>query len=70
MKRSFMAVVAAATMVAFTACGGPETDADVEPVQDVQPAPAPAPALEPLPGDTMYHDTLGHDTIAQPIQPQ
>jgi hypothetical protein len=66
MKRSFMTVVAAATVVAFTACGGPETGADIEPVENVQPAPAPAPALEPMPADTMHHDTIDHDTIAEP----
>lgn len=63
MKRSFMAVAAAASMLAFTACGGPDTDADIEPVEDVQPAPAPAPMPEPLPADTMMQDTLGMDTV-------
>lgn len=63
MKRSFMAVVAAATVVAFTACGGPETGADIEPVEDVQPAPAPAPAIEPMPEDTLHmdDDTVDND---------
>jgi hypothetical protein len=69
MKRSFMAVVAAATVVAFTACGGPDTDADIEPVEDIQPAPAPAPMPEPYPADTLYQDTLGHDTIVPPATP-
>jgi hypothetical protein len=68
MKRSFMSVVAAATVLAFTACGGPEGDADIEPVENVQPAPAPAPMPEPLPVDTLGHDTLS-DTIARPPQP-
>jgi hypothetical protein len=63
MKRSFMAVVAASTVVMFSACGGPDTDADFEPVEDVQPAPAPAP-MEPMPHDTlMMGDTLPPDTI-------
>lgn len=52
MKRSLMAVVAAATMVAFTACGRPDAEADVEPVEEVAPAPAPAPVPEPVPTDT------------------
>ncbi|HSJ24461.1 MAG TPA: hypothetical protein VK929_07340 [Longimicrobiales bacterium] len=62
MKRSFLAVTAAASVLAFTACGGPDTDADIEPVEDVQPAPAPAPMPEPLPADTMMQDTMVMDT--------
>jgi hypothetical protein len=67
MKRSFLAVVAALTIVAFTACGGRDTDADIEPVEEVQPAPAPMPAPAPFPDDTlMMGDTLVHDTIPGP----
>jgi hypothetical protein len=70
MKRSFMAVAAAATLVAFTACGGPDTSADV---QDVQPAPAEAPMPEPMPADTMHmdHDDVDHDdATAEQAPPQ
>jgi hypothetical protein len=63
MKRSFL--VAAATAFAVAACGPAETDRDIEPVEEVQPAPAPAP----MPADTMVHDTLMMgDTIPQDQQ--
>jgi hypothetical protein len=66
MKRSFLTVAAASTIVAFTACGGGDTDADIEPVEEVQPAPAPMPA--PMPADTMMMgDTLMRDTLRDTI---
>lgn len=67
MKRAMMMVVTAASIAALSACGGPETDAELEPVDQVQPAPAPAPAPEPLPGDTLMHgDTLQHQDTVPP----
>jgi hypothetical protein len=64
MKRSFLTVAAAVTALAVGACGPGETDRDIEPVEEVQPAPAPAPAPAPMPGDTlMMQDTLMHDTL-------
>ena len=56
MKRSFLTVVAAASVLAIGACGGTDTDADIEPVEEVGPPPAPAPA-QPMPMDTMPMDT-------------
>lgn len=66
MKRSFLTVVAA-SFVALAACGGGDTDADIEPVEEVQPAPPP-PA--PMPADTlMMGDTLPvTDTTTIPPQ--
>ncbi|CAN5892502.1 hypothetical protein BH23GEM9_BH23GEM9_02230 [soil metagenome] len=63
MKRSLMVVVTAASVAMLGACGGGDTDADIEPVQEVQQAPPPPPV--PLPGDTLMHgDTLLHsDTL-------
>jgi hypothetical protein len=62
MKRSFLTVAAAMTAMAVAACGPSETDRDIEPVEEVQPAPAPMPM--PMPADTMMHDTLMmHDTM-------
>jgi hypothetical protein len=65
MKRSLMVVFTAGSIAALGACGGAETDADIEPVEQVQPAPPPAPLPAPLPGDTlMPGDTLLHtDTV-------
>lgn len=63
MKRSFLTVAAAVTALAVGACGPAETDRDIEPVEEVQPAPAPAPAPM-MPADTlMMGDTLMHDTM-------
>lgn len=62
MKRSYLTVAAAVTALAFGACGPADTDRDIEPVEEVQPAPAPVPA--PMPMDTpMMGDTLMHDTM-------
>ena len=55
MKRSIVAVVFAASVFAFGACAGDDTDVEIEPVEEVQP-PAPAPA--PMPMDTTVIDTL------------
>jgi hypothetical protein len=64
MKRSILTVFAASA-VALAACGGAETEADIEPVQEVQPAPAPAP----WPADTMMADTMmmGDTMIADTV---
>jgi hypothetical protein len=65
MKRSFLSVLVAASLVAFGACAGDEADDDIEPVEDVmQPAPAPPPPPPPPVTDTMA-DTLGagRDTL-------
>lgn len=57
MKRSFLTVLAASSVLVLGACGGGDTDTDIEPVEDIQPMPAPAPA--PMPMDTMMMgDTL------------
>lgn len=64
MKRSFLTVAAAMTAMAVAACGPSETDRDIEPVEEVQPAPMPAPAPAPMPADTLMTDTLMmHDTM-------
>lgn len=55
MKRSFLTVVAA-SLFALGACGGSDTDANIEPVDELGPPPAPAPA-QPMPMDTMPMDT-------------
>jgi hypothetical protein len=63
MKRSFLTVIAAASVLALGACGGDDADVNIEPVEEVTPAPAPAPAPAPMPMDTtMMGDTLGADT--------
>lgn len=67
MKRSFLTVVAAASVFALGACGGNDTDANIEPVEEVGPPPAPAPAPAPMPMDTtMMGDTLMTDTLGTP----
>jgi hypothetical protein len=64
MKRSFLTVLAASTAIALAACGGPDTDADIEPVEEVQPPP---PAPMPAPMDTtMMMDTLADTLPATP----
>lgn len=63
MKRSLFAVIAASSVLAFSACAGGEEDVEVQPVEEVTPAPAPAPA--PMPMDTMPMDTMMADTMAQ-----
>lgn len=55
MKRSFLTVTAAA-LFAIAACGGDDTDANIEPVDEMAPPPPPAPA-QPMPMDTMPMDT-------------
>jgi hypothetical protein len=55
MKRSFVAVVFAASVFAFGACAGDDAETEIEPVEEVQP-PAPAPA--PMPMDTTMVDTM------------
>lgn len=65
MKRSFLTVLAASSVFVLGACGGGDTDADIEPVEDIQPAPAPAPA--PAPMDTMMMDTMMMDTMADTL---
>lgn len=62
MKRSFLTVVAAASVFALGACAGDDTDADIEPVEEVAPPPAPAPAPAPM-DTTMMGDTLMADTM-------
>ena len=54
MKRSFLTVTAAA-LFAIAACGGDDTDVEIEPVDEMAPPP-PAPA-QPAPMDTMPMDT-------------
>lgn len=65
MKRSFLTVAATITAIAVGACGPAETDRDIEPVEEVQPAPAPMPEPPPapLPEDTLPLDTLPEDTL-------
>ena len=59
MKRSFLTVLVAASVMTFGACAGDDTDDEIEPVEDVmQPAPAPAP----IPVDTTVRDTTVRDT--------
>jgi hypothetical protein len=55
MKRSFL-TVAAAALFSIAACGDTDTDANIEPVDELGPPPAPAPA-QPMPMDTMPMDT-------------
>jgi hypothetical protein len=62
MKRSFL-TVAAAALFALGACGGTDTDANIEPVDELGPPPAPAPAPAPMPMDTMPMDTTVTDTL-------
>jgi hypothetical protein len=67
MKRSFL-TVAAAAVFAIAACGDTDTDANIEPVDELgapPPAPAPVPAqpMDTMPMDTtMMGDTLGTTT--------
>lgn len=61
MKRSFLTVLAAASVFALGACAGDDTDANIEPVEEVAPPPAPAPAPAPM-DTTMMGDTLMADT--------
>ena len=62
MKRSFLTVVAAASVFALGACAGDDTDANIEPVEEVAPPPAPAPAPAPM-DTTMMGDTMTTDTM-------
>jgi hypothetical protein len=58
MKRSFVAVVFAASVFAFGACAGDDTETEIEPVEEVQPpAPAPMP-MDPAVIDTMMTTTM------------
>jgi hypothetical protein len=60
MKRSFLTVLVAASVMTFGACAGDQTEDEIEPVEDVmQPAPVPAPV--PVP-DTTMRDTTMRDT--------
>lgn len=59
MKRSLFTVIAASSVLAFAACAGGEEDVEVQPVEEVTPAPAPAP----MPADTMMADTMMADTM-------
>lgn len=64
MKRSFLTVLAASSVLAFSACGGGADD-EIEPVDQIDPAPVPAPAPAPMPMDTtLPGDTLVGDTLA------
>ena len=47
MKRSFLTVVAA-SLFAIGACGGTDTDDNIEPVDELGPPPAPAPRRWPF----------------------
>ncbi|MGH7464192.1 MAG: hypothetical protein ACREK1_03390 [Longimicrobiales bacterium] len=62
MKRSFLTVVAA-SLFALGACGGTDTDANIEPVDELGPVPPPAPVpVQPM--DTMPMDTtITGDTL-------
>jgi len=62
MKRSFLTVLAASSLLAFSACGG-GAEEEIEPVQEITPAPAPAPAPAPMPADTMPADTMAADSM-------
>lgn len=67
MKRSFL-TVAAAAVFALGACGDTDTDANIEPVDELAPPPAPAPApaqpMDTMPMDTtMMGDTTAADTM-------
>jgi hypothetical protein len=61
MKRSFLCVVVAASLVTFGACARDEANDDIEPVEDVmQPAPAPPPS--PMPMDSPAAGDTTRDT--------
>jgi hypothetical protein len=62
MKRSYLTVLAASAVFALGACGGGDTEADIEPVEDIQPAPPPPPPAPPM-DTTMMGDTLMADTL-------
>jgi hypothetical protein len=59
MKRSFLSVLVAASLVAAVACAGDDANEDIEPGDDVmQPAPAPPPPPPPpTTTDTMADTT-------------
>ncbi|HSJ10281.1 MAG TPA: hypothetical protein VK928_10215 [Longimicrobiales bacterium] len=69
MKRSFLTVLAASSLLAFSACGG-DADSEIEPVDPIDPAPMPAPAPAPMPMDTMPMDTMPMDTMPAPTTGQ
>jgi hypothetical protein len=55
MKRSYMMALAASSLLVLGACGGADEETEIEPVQEVSPAPPPPPAPLPAdsPGDTL-----------------
>ena len=55
MKRSFLTVLAASSILVVGACGGADEEEDIQPVEEVTPAPPPPPAPLPVdsPGDTL-----------------
>ncbi|HUF50001.1 MAG TPA: hypothetical protein VMN60_04150 [Longimicrobiales bacterium] len=55
MKRSFLTVLAASSILVLGACGGADEEEQIEPVQEVAPPPAPMPMDSPV--DTMVVDT-------------
>ncbi|MGH7444003.1 MAG: hypothetical protein ACREKM_03960 [Longimicrobiales bacterium] len=61
MKRSLFTVIAASSVLAFAACAGGEEDVEVQPVEEVTPAPAPMP-MDTMMADTMMADTMLMDT--------
>ena len=65
MKRSFVTVLAASSVLAFAACAGGAEDEEIQPVEEVQPAPAPAPMpADTMVADTMMMDSMAHDTMS------
>jgi hypothetical protein len=66
MKRSLLTVAVVASVFALGACGPRDTESDIEPVEELEPAPAPAPAPSPMPMDTLHMDTVPRDTMHMP----
>ncbi len=63
MKRSFL-TVAAAAVFAIAACGDTDTDANIEPVDELgAPPPAPAPVPAPAAATTVVQSTMMGDTL-------
>ena len=58
MKRSFLTVLAASSLLVVAACGGDAEDEEIQPVEEVTPAPPPpAPLPVDSPADTLTGDT-------------
>ena len=54
MKRSYLMALAASSLLVLGACGGSSEETEIEPVEEVTPAPPPpAPIPVDSPGDTL-----------------